>query len=108
MDKGMKFKICEVCGGKFKVTKDGHYISRDVQTTGLASIIGQKEPKNYDTFDCPHCGCQNVMQERKIVVLKDDCHLEEEEYELVDAESNDEWVTAEVPEDYDEEECECE
>lgn len=108
MDKGMKFKICKVCGGGFEVTKDEHYISRDVQTTCMASMIGKKEPREYDTFDCPHCGCQNIMQERKIVVFKDDCCLEEEDHELIDTKSEDKWVTAEVPEDYDEEERECE
>ena len=67
---------CKVCGKEFELKVDNHYIARDeaVIRTGISSIIGlDNEGKLYDTFDCPVCGCQNIMQERKrIFVTKED------------------------------------
>ena len=69
---------CKVCGANFELKVDNHYISRDeiVIRTGISAIVGSNsevESKLYDTFDCPVCGCQNVMQERKrIFVTKED------------------------------------
>lgn len=59
---------CKVCSKEFELKKEFHYISRDVKiTTGLVNVVKKEEVKIFDTFDCPHCGCQNVMQERKRV-----------------------------------------
>ena len=70
---------CKVCGTNFELKVDNHYITRDevVIRTGISSIIGSdNEGKLYDTFDCPVCGCQNVMQERKrIFVTKEDVEI---------------------------------
>ena len=69
---------CKVCGTNFELKVDNHYITRDevVIRSGISSIVGSNneiESKLYDTFDCPVCGCQNVMQERKrIFVTKED------------------------------------
>lgn len=65
--KGMM--TCKVCGREFALIAEEHYISRDPEETGLAAAFGRKmEGEQYDAFDCPHCGCQNVIQKRKIVV----------------------------------------
>lgn len=56
---------CVVCGQRFPLEIKYHYISRDDSFTGLAALSKREEPKLYDTFDCPVCGCQNVVQERK-------------------------------------------
>lgn len=56
---------CKVCNKEFELKKKDHYIARDIGKSGLAALAGGKEEALYDTFDCPHCGCQNVMQERK-------------------------------------------
>lgn len=56
---------CKVCNKEFELQKEGHYIARDVGKSGLAALAGGKEETLYDTFDCPRCGCQNTMQERK-------------------------------------------
>lgn len=56
---------CKVCNKEFELQKEGHYIARDIGKTGLSALAGGSEEELYDTFDCPHCGCQNIMQKRK-------------------------------------------
>ena len=55
---------CSICGSVFSII-DRHYISRENTVTGLTVVARKDEPKLYDTFDCPVCGCQNRIQERK-------------------------------------------
>lgn len=52
---------CKICGCKFNAIEERHYISRDNGKSGLS----ESEEKLYDTFDCPSCGCQITVQERK-------------------------------------------
>ena len=47
---------CKICGAEFQPTDMLHYISED---------LGSTNPKEYDAFDCPICGCQINVQERK-------------------------------------------
>lgn len=64
MVKGMV--TCKVCGRDFPLIAENRYTARDSGKTGaLVGLTVQDEERNYDAFDCPHCGCQNVMQERK-------------------------------------------
>lgn len=83
MSKGMT--TCKVCGRDFALIAEEHYIARDVEETGIAVALGRKkEAEQYDAFDCPHCGCQNVVQERKmalIVIETEEIDQEEEEEE---------------------------
>lgn len=67
----MKAIVCKVCGCDFHGVKENHYISRDEQETGIVTLTKKQEPKWYDTFDCPNCGCQCVVQERKRPVEED-------------------------------------
>lgn len=82
---------CKICGKDFELKLDNHYIARDeeIERCGIVGIVGNntdKESKLYDTFDCPFCGCQNVVQERKrsfmrsLVIekeeLEDECNKE--------------------------------
>lgn len=61
--KGMS--TCKVCGRDFPLMAEEHYVSRGREKKGLAAALGsQDEAALYDTFDCPHCGCQNIMQTR--------------------------------------------
>ena len=55
-----KSKKCEFCGELFELTYGRHYLARD-DRQGLS--FG--ETALYDTFDCPHCGCQYRAQIRK-------------------------------------------
>lgn len=57
---------CKVCGAKFPALRERRYTVRDETATGLAAAVGKtSEEKMYDAFDCPTCGCQLVVQERK-------------------------------------------
>jgi predicted RNA-binding Zn-ribbon protein involved in translation (DUF1610 family) len=56
---------CNICDCQFHAVAEHHYISRDEEVTGISGIVGREEPKIYDTFDCPNCGCQVIVQERK-------------------------------------------
>ena len=57
---------CKVCGCEFFAVADKHYIARDECKIGFGSAFQvNDEPKFYDAFDCPMCGCQAIMQERK-------------------------------------------
>ena len=53
---------CKVCGKKFGLTADKRYevVKRP---TGLACLT--VSPVTYEAFDCPHCGCQNVVNVRE-------------------------------------------
>lgn len=63
--KGMT--TCKVCGRDFPLLAEEHYVSKDVSLTGFAGLAGGTEPKIWDSFDCPHCGCQNRIQLRNRV-----------------------------------------
>lgn len=57
---------CKVCGEDFVLDSSKHYIARDIIKTGVfANLVQHDEEQLFDTFDCPACGCQNVIQERK-------------------------------------------
>lgn len=62
MSKGMH--ECAVCHREFALIAEDHYIAKDPTPTGLASLAGGTVYP-YDAIDCPHCGCQNVLQKRK-------------------------------------------
>ena len=56
---------CVVCNKDFELIKENRYTSRGEGRIGISAIVGGSEETLYDTFDCPYCGCQNVMQRRK-------------------------------------------
>ncbi len=57
---------CKVCGGMFNAIVERHYVARDNGNTGLAvSLVSAAEERLYDAFDCPICGCQIIVQDRK-------------------------------------------
>lgn len=57
---------CKVCHREFALVIEDHYEAKDP-----VHVIPIWEPsgptKGYDAIDCPHCGCQNLLQERKPV-----------------------------------------
>jgi len=73
--KGMT--TCKVCGRDFALIAEEHYISSNI---GFAALIGGPAPVLFDSFDCPHCGCQNNMQQRNHLtdMLGKDLPLDEE------------------------------
>lgn len=67
--KGMR--TCSVCNRDFALIVEEHYVAREPGRTGLSAIAGGEEPKLWDAFDCPYCGCQNRVHPRARMV--DDC-----------------------------------
>ena len=63
---------CRVCGRDFPLLKENHYLAIDKATTGLSAVLGGSQPAMYDAMDCPHCGCQNVLQEFKRIATPKD------------------------------------
>lgn len=57
---------CKVCGCEFPPVAERHYIARDNGNVGLVAAFQSNAEENiYDAFDCPMCGCQVVVNERK-------------------------------------------
>lgn len=57
---------CKVCDCKFNAIVERHYIARDKGKTGTYIVFGpNSEDSLYDAFDCPVCGSQIIVQERK-------------------------------------------
>lgn len=74
--KGMS--TCVVCGRDFPLIAEEVYVARDVERSGItAAIVGEVESAWYDAIDCPHCRCQNVLQERKRPLTPEDTGEEE-------------------------------
>lgn len=73
--KGMA--ACGVCGRDFPLIAEEVYVARDVEQGGLATALSSTESRWYDAIDCPHCGCQNVLQERKRPLTPEDLDGEE-------------------------------
>ena len=67
--KGMK--TCTVCERDFPLIIEDHYIARDLNQTGLASIVNSGEAQLYDVIDCPWCGSQYILQRRKRNAIDD-------------------------------------
>ena len=65
--KGMT--TCKVCGRDFPLIAEERYTARNKEMSGvIPTIKGDQESDWYDAFDCPHCGCQNLVQERMRLV----------------------------------------
>ena len=61
---------CKICGKDFPVKINKHGIGRDAEKKGfMPALTGTEEGILYDVFNCPHCGCQYVAQERKHVFI---------------------------------------
>ena len=64
---------CKICGREFPLMAEEHYTTKSPLKTGLAAVAGGTE-KLHDAFDCPHCGCQNIVGEREQFYCED-CEL---------------------------------
>ena len=62
MSKGMY--ECAVCHREFALIAEDRYTAKDPQPVGIAVLAGGIM-NLFDVIDCPHCGCQNVLQRRK-------------------------------------------
>nr|DAL28802.1 MAG TPA_asm: RimK-related lysine biosynthesis protein, Probable-dependent amine/thiol ligase family Amino-group [Caudoviricetes sp.] len=53
---------CKICGKEFELKKENKYlVTEKIAAFGALTEL----PKTFEAFDCPHCGCQNVMNIRK-------------------------------------------
>lgn len=58
-------RTCSVCGRDFPLLIENRYTARDNTKVGLVLLAGGSEESLFDAIDCPHCGCQNILQARK-------------------------------------------
>lgn len=64
---------CGICGKEFELKKENKYIVQNVSLTGMLN-------RNYhEAFDCPYCGCQNVVNERYLDADEKQQYLQEEQ-----------------------------
>lgn len=65
----IKKKKCKACGFKFRLEKENRYLVR--RGTSVVGALTEK-PTIFEMFDCPKCGCQNVVgiYEQQIVEEK--------------------------------------
>ena len=75
---------CKVCGRDFALMAEEHYTTKSPSKTGLSALVGGDE-QLHDAFDCPHCGCQNIVGTREkfyceeLELLCDECMEREDE-----------------------------
>ena len=52
---------CTTCGRDFPLIAEENYVVREDGKRGLQAVIADSEERMFSAFDCPHCGCQNVV-----------------------------------------------
>lgn len=53
---------CQICGALFELNKANRYLTEENEAPIIAVFTS---PVTYECFDCPKCGCQNRVNERK-------------------------------------------
>lgn len=53
---------CQICGALFELNKANRYLIEENEAPIMAVFT---LPATYECFDCPKCGCQNRVNERK-------------------------------------------
>ena len=56
---------CKICGKRFKIMKENRYLATE-KVAPFGTLT--KLPKVFEAFDCPHCGCQNIVNTREEAV----------------------------------------
>lgn len=56
---------CIVCGKKFKLLANNKYLAKR-EPAGLSF----DNPIIYEAFDCPACGCQNIVNVRENIKIE--------------------------------------
>ena len=54
--------ICKVCKRRFVVNKNDKYLAQKARSITDAIMTA---PVTYEAFDCPRCGCQNIVNVRE-------------------------------------------
>lgn len=55
---------CKVCNKRFKPLAENRYEVARLAPDGLLGICSK--PQTVECFDCPRCGCQNVVNVREV------------------------------------------
>ena len=56
-------KRCKVCNAKLILTNDRRYVVMK-PTTAISKLLCEQITA-YECFDCPQCGCQNIVNVRE-------------------------------------------
>lgn len=59
---------CKVCGKRFKALKENRYEAIK-RPSGINIIV--EDSIIYEAFDCPKCGCQNIVNIREEKINND-------------------------------------
>lgn len=74
---------CNICGKRFRLLKENRYeVSRS--PVGLNCLT--QGTTYYNAFDCPHCGCQNIVgvfEKEKVKSENEDDEDEWKNFEFV-------------------------
>jgi len=55
---------CKVCGEKLRLDKECRY--EVVQTPTVFGVFAGDYKKVFEAFDCPRCGCQNIVNVKEV------------------------------------------
>ena len=55
---------CKICGKRFKLAKENRYEAIKMPT-GIVDVMTGERATIYEAFDCPKCGCQNIVNIRE-------------------------------------------
>lgn len=55
--------ICKVCKRRFVANKNDKYLVQKARS--ISDAIMMAPPVTYEAFDCPKCGCQNIVNVRE-------------------------------------------
>lgn len=75
---------CKICGKEFELKKENLQLIPDYNLFNNL-FIGNTLRKN-EAFDCPHCGCQNIVGERLEHISMGCGEIEMEEIEMEEIE----------------------
>ena len=67
---------CKVCGKRFKLQADKRYEALK-KPDGFAGVFSGKGIVCYECFDCPRCGCQNIVHIREKTIIEIESKTEE-------------------------------
>lgn len=57
---------CKICKGVFMLKAENHYTAEKSERSGFALLANGAGTTYFDAFDCPFCGCQNIVGIREL------------------------------------------
>lgn len=64
---------CKICEKEFELKKENKYIVTE-KIAAFGTLA--KLPKTFEAFDCPYCGCQNIVNTREGEVIEREAESE--------------------------------